>query len=142
VFCRSLFVLLYFFFSPLCCLSFFDIRILITPLVSSNSSYSYTNACYLYLIEINKHPTQKRRSVTMVCFSLVHFVLKLYRYIRHLHFTQDLRYWIPRRHKLTTFYLWNVFLITVVWRMLSWLRSFGLLLFPLICPVHKYCISE
>ena len=39
VFCRSLFVLLYFFFSPLCCLSFFDIRILITPLVSSNFSF-------------------------------------------------------------------------------------------------------
>ena len=36
--CRSLFVLLYFFFWPLCCLLFFDIRILITPLVSSNSS--------------------------------------------------------------------------------------------------------
>jgi hypothetical protein len=39
VFCRSLFVLLYFFFWPLCCLFFFDIRILITPLISSNSSY-------------------------------------------------------------------------------------------------------
>jgi hypothetical protein len=30
-----------FFFSPLCCLSFFDLQILITPLVSSNSSYSF-----------------------------------------------------------------------------------------------------
>jgi len=38
MFWRSLFVLLYFFFWPLCCLFFFDIRILITPLVSSNSS--------------------------------------------------------------------------------------------------------
>ena len=38
VFCRSLFVLLSFFFWPLCCLFFFDIRILITTLVSSNSS--------------------------------------------------------------------------------------------------------
>ena len=38
MFCRSLFVLLYFFFWPLCCLFFFDIRFLITPLVSSNSS--------------------------------------------------------------------------------------------------------
>ena len=37
MFCRSLFVLLYFFFWPLCCLFFFDIRFLITPLVSSNS---------------------------------------------------------------------------------------------------------
>ena len=39
MFCRSLFVLLYFFFWPLFCLFFFDIQILITPLVSSNSSY-------------------------------------------------------------------------------------------------------
>ena len=41
MFCRSLFVFLYFFFWPLCCLLFFDILILITPLVSSNSSYSF-----------------------------------------------------------------------------------------------------
>ena len=34
MFCRSLFVLLYFFFWPLCCLFLFDVRILITPLVS------------------------------------------------------------------------------------------------------------
>ena len=39
MFCRSLFVLLYFFFWPQCCLYFFDIRILVTPLISSNSSY-------------------------------------------------------------------------------------------------------
>ena len=38
MFCRLLFVLLYFFFWPLCCLFFFDLRILVTPLVSSNSS--------------------------------------------------------------------------------------------------------
>jgi hypothetical protein len=41
MFCRSLFVLLSFFFWPLCCLFFFDLRILIAPLVSSNSSYSF-----------------------------------------------------------------------------------------------------
>ena len=35
---RSLLILLYFFFWPLWCLFFFDIRILITPMVSSNSS--------------------------------------------------------------------------------------------------------
>jgi hypothetical protein len=38
MFCRSLFVPLSFFFWSLCCLSF-GLRILITPLVSSNSSY-------------------------------------------------------------------------------------------------------
>ena len=37
---RSLFVLLYFFFWPLCCLSF-DIWIMITHLASSSSSYKY-----------------------------------------------------------------------------------------------------
>ena len=38
MFCRSLVLLLYFFFWPLCCLSF-DLRISITSLVSSNISY-------------------------------------------------------------------------------------------------------
>ena len=38
MFCRSLFVLLYFFFWQLCFRFFFDLRILISPLVSSNSS--------------------------------------------------------------------------------------------------------
>ena len=42
MFCRSLYVLLYFFFWPLCCLSF-DLRILITPLVFSNSSSDEPN---------------------------------------------------------------------------------------------------
>ena len=40
VFCRSFFVLLFFFFWPLCCLSF-NLWILIIPLVSSNSSHSF-----------------------------------------------------------------------------------------------------
>ena len=41
MFCWSLFVLSYFFFSPLCCLFLFDIQILISPLVSSNPSYNF-----------------------------------------------------------------------------------------------------
>ena len=46
--CRSLFVLLYFFFWPLCYLFFFDIRILITPLVYSNStSEQIENQAYI-----------------------------------------------------------------------------------------------
>jgi hypothetical protein len=39
MFCRSLFVLSCYFFRPLCCMFFFDIQLLITPLVSSHSSY-------------------------------------------------------------------------------------------------------
>ena len=60
LFCRSLFVLLYFFFWPLCCLFFFDIRILITPLVFSNSSCNLhvfitskwveTNLCRYFIV--------------------------------------------------------------------------------------------
>jgi hypothetical protein len=43
--CRSLLVLLYFFFWPLCCLSFFDLRLLITPLVSTNFSFGHCVVC-------------------------------------------------------------------------------------------------
>jgi hypothetical protein len=46
MFCRSLFALLYFFFWPLCCVFFSDIRTLITPMVSSNSSWE----CYYIII--------------------------------------------------------------------------------------------
>ena len=45
MFCRSLFVLLYFFFWSLCCL-FFDLWILITSLVSSSSHFSYIKETY------------------------------------------------------------------------------------------------
>ena len=50
MFCRSLFVLSYFYLWPLCCLFFFDIRILIiTPLVSSDSSYLYVSKITIYI---------------------------------------------------------------------------------------------
>ena len=45
MFCRLLFVHLYFFYWPLCCLLFFDIRILITPLASSNSYFGHWVVC-------------------------------------------------------------------------------------------------
>ena len=53
-FCKTLFVLLYFFFWPLCCL-FFDIRILITPLVSSNSSFF--KRCNAYFVQVENQDT-------------------------------------------------------------------------------------
>jgi hypothetical protein len=46
MFCGSLFAVLYFFFWPLCCPSFFDVQILITPLVSSNSSRHFLNSIF------------------------------------------------------------------------------------------------
>ena len=43
-----------FFYWSLCCLSFFDLRIVVTPLVSSNSSYSlYKSISMLYLDDFN-----------------------------------------------------------------------------------------
>jgi hypothetical protein len=49
MFCRSLFVLLYFFFWPLRCLFFFDLRILITPVALSKS---YLLCRYLYKVRL------------------------------------------------------------------------------------------
>ena len=61
IFCRSFFVLLSFLFWPLSCLSFFDLRILITPLVSSNSfsvteqlSIRWVSASHLYKWALSK----------------------------------------------------------------------------------------
>ena len=51
MFCSSLFVLLYFLFWPLCCLFFFELRLLITSLVSSNSSFSFVP----FLVAIGLH---------------------------------------------------------------------------------------
>ena len=48
IFCRSLFFFLYFFFWPMCWLFLFDLRILITPQVSSNT-FSYLRCLLLVL---------------------------------------------------------------------------------------------
>jgi len=55
MFCWSLFVPLYCFFWPLRCLFFFDIRILIAPLVSSNSSLK----CELFDGNVTSHICQR-----------------------------------------------------------------------------------
>ena len=52
MFCRSLIVLFYFFLWPLCCLFLFDLRILITTLVSSNSSYARLSFRYGSLMTV------------------------------------------------------------------------------------------
>ena len=58
MFCRSLFVLSYFFFWPLCCLFIFDLRILIiTPLVSSDSSYLYVSKITIYIVRVSNNFT-------------------------------------------------------------------------------------
>ena len=66
---RSL-VLCVLFFWPLCCLSFFDLRILITHLVSSNSSY-------IEILSIFEHYREFIRPFELLCFYLV-FVIFIY----------------------------------------------------------------
>jgi hypothetical protein len=59
-----------FFFWPLCCLFFFDIQILITPLVSSN--LVYVHFCFKN-IKVNedvfgmKHPTDCQFTCIIIC---------------------------------------------------------------------------
>ena len=60
MFCRSLFSLLSFFFWPLLCLSCLDLRILITPLLSSNSSQICCD-------KIDIHVCTIRRRIIIFC---------------------------------------------------------------------------
>ena len=79
MFCRSLFVHLYFFFWPLCRLFFFDIRIMVTHLVSSNSScfvdsideYTFSLTCFVirYSMDFAEGflPISDPKSASQVC---------------------------------------------------------------------------
>ena len=63
MFCKSLFVLLYFFFWSFCCLSFFDIRILISPGIFKLVLPGYGNDCHqtiFYLGILSRFPCQTR----------------------------------------------------------------------------------
>jgi hypothetical protein len=79
IFCRSLVVLLSFFFWPLCCLSFFDLRILITPLVSSNSSCQTIRHYNKNDLITKKHEVNK--TIKKCCFCKSHVYIN--RNIRH-----------------------------------------------------------
>ena len=68
MFCRSLFVFLYFFFWPLCCLFFFDIQILITPffkffLEKSKGQSKKDNSRYTRHKTNTKKPKAKHNSI-------------------------------------------------------------------------------
>ena len=80
IFCRSLFVFLYFFFWPLCCLFFFDIGILINPLVSSNSScYHFVGLCQtMYHCSAKRYVPQYNLPTSAVPHSLSLFI---YQYV-------------------------------------------------------------
>ena len=64
VYCRLLFVVWSFFFWPLHSLSFFDLRILITLLVSSNSSYGMV---YIFILQ-SVHLLYKHAMRINICF--------------------------------------------------------------------------
>jgi hypothetical protein len=76
MFYRSLFVLLYFFFWPLCCLFFFNLQIQVTPLVSSDScsdnNGSSVRAYESYCRFIIKNEEQKYHAVR-ICFHLLNY---------------------------------------------------------------------
>ena len=85
MFCKSLFGLLSFFFWPLCCLSF-DLRILITPLVSSNSSIygtgdsSSPNGKHLFPFLFFWVFVLFQACVVLLCFCTVLFFIHLFLY--------------------------------------------------------------
>jgi hypothetical protein len=73
--CRSLFVMLSFCFRSLCCLSFIDLLILITPLVSSSSSWNnrYNNHAVVIMIwvTVRKYPYLEWQSLHNFCLSSI-----------------------------------------------------------------------
>jgi len=72
MFCRSLFVLLYFFFWRLSCLFFFDIRILIAPLISLNSSYILHQKLFVVVREDLASREVKNWPAIRQCHSYIH----------------------------------------------------------------------
>jgi hypothetical protein len=88
MFCRPLFVLLFIFFWPLRWLFFFDIQILITPLVSSSSSYNHNRGrrghdrmvvgfTTIYSIGAYHHTRCEFESCSGEVYSVQHYVIKL-----------------------------------------------------------------
>jgi hypothetical protein len=78
--CKSLFVLLYFFFWPLCCLFFIDIRILMNPLVSSSSSQYYV--LFTKYICLHYHIALLKAYILMIGLYIFTNNIQWYRYFR------------------------------------------------------------
>jgi hypothetical protein len=89
--------LLSFFFWPLCCLHFFDLRLPITPLVSSHLSnmYMYTHTFFMWLVGLwrltplssadNTMAKRKRTKGQTTVYKTLHRKLKIEQHITHLH---------------------------------------------------------
>jgi hypothetical protein len=108
MFCWSLFVLLYFFFWSLCCL-FFDIRILIALLVSSNS------ACLR--CETGQYNIQKSSFVKLEQIELILSDIYNALYIQNLNIIYPLSLWTI-----------SIYLVCVV-ILYSWISSKALISF-------------
>jgi hypothetical protein len=111
VLCRSLFVLLYFFIWPLCCLSFVDLRIQITPLVSSRSSYMSQHSSKYKLLSFDH---------CIVCpFSIYDFRLLLW-YLQtfYLSIVLSVLFWFTDSDYsfgIFTFFLHVIAFILILW---------------------------
>ena len=131
MFCRSLFVLLYFW--SLCWLSFFDLRILITLLVSSNSSpliksVSFSRyKAHIYILSscMLRTPLSERIVLSNILWCII-FILLFYSGGRRTHKMAwiHLNSWIP--------------IFVVSWKKcFSWIRTF---VCPMLTTVYAYMV--
>ena len=97
MFCRSFFVLFYFFFWPLCCLFFFDMRILVTSLWYLQTllvllSFFFWPLCCLFFFDIR------------ILITPLPGIFKLFlHYLGTVNFNKHIVYLINIYIKLTTF---------------------------------------
>jgi hypothetical protein len=72
-------------FWPLCCLSFFDLRIIITPLVSTISSYKTGNCiCQIYFLGENNYKKWYHKKTFLKWLSLRNFGVSVsYKHFLH-----------------------------------------------------------
>ena len=106
-----------FFFWPLCCLFFFDLGILITPLVSSNSSYMAGPLLYLYTMyplgairstrpfEYISHTLLRKNLNLFRCFGFI--APKTLNYLAFQSFGIGLTWWRLFQTRVVRFYFYN-----------------------------------
>ena len=99
---KWLFVLLSFSFWPLCILSFFDLRILISPLISSNIPFTVVSVRNIYAYE--KHTSMHKINIHFTVAS----IKRIYTYRRH---TSHLR--INKKHQNTDSWGANCIIVSI-----------------------------
>jgi hypothetical protein len=122
---RCLFVCPFLFFWPLCCVSYFDLRILITPLVSSNYSYSRSvvfsrHSCFLNdknerhnIIEIMLNVTRSKHNKCFLFWLKLVNMTALFRKLQCLFLLGRAIHCIDYRnsmaHKILSFSFFHIF---------------------------------